>query len=128
MTRRTLRVFELGAPSLAVAKGHAAGVEVAHVADERDDAGDFRRVQTPPRHRGPGNPLRDNPPQIVVGGGVPEATAPEIDAGNLIASRAMALRTLRGVDRRAVLNVRLGVLACVLSRLLRRPARRDYEN
>src|SRR5262249_38395459 len=97
-------------------------VEIAHVSDVGDDAGDFRGIEPPRRHRRSGDSLRDDAAEIIVGGRALQLAALQGDAANLIALRPMAGLALRGVDRGAVLNVGQRVLAGVFLRGKRRGA------
>src|SRR5947207_12288439 len=91
MTGGAFRVDEPGPPALTIAERDIGGIEVTHIAHEGDDTGNFRRVQAPSRHRGAGNTLGDDAPEIVVGCRVAKATASKINACDLITSGSVAL-------------------------------------
>src|SRR5258706_12845674 len=112
--------FEHDEPARRVTGGHRLRVEVAHIANEGDNRGELSGIQPTARHRRAGKAVGNDPHQVVVGRGVAEAATPKVDARNLIAGRAMALRALRRVHDRPGLDIGLRVLARML-----RAGRRD---
>ena len=93
-----------------VANHETASVETAHVAKIGDDARQFRGAKCEGLHGRAGDAGGDRGPQIVVGNDALELACAKVDAGDLIAGRAVAGGALGGENLRAILNVRLKIL------------------
>jgi hypothetical protein len=93
-------------PTRGIASHRPAGLGRGERAEVRDDAlgllvGHVRR-----RHGRPGHALADDRNEILVGLRGLELTAPEIDAGNLIAVRTVAIGAALSEDASAIFDVR----------------------
>src|SRR5438874_8470116 len=88
-----------------VARLHRAAVEGVHVAKVRDDAGDFGRIERERLHPGTLDAGEDHAREILIGDGIPESPAAEIDSADTVAVRAVARRALGVVQPRAVRDV-----------------------
>src|SRR5262245_56458472 len=103
--RAAALAFEGRSAARRVASFDRSAVERVHVADERDDAGDFSGVEPEGLHTGAWNPGRDDPQEVLIGRPVPELPAAEVHSSDAVAVRAVARGALRVVQPRTVGDV-----------------------
>ena len=107
--RAAARSFEPGLSSCRVALRRPVRIEIAHVADVGHDRGDFGGIKPEGRHGRPGDAIAEHGAQILVGGSAAQLAAAQIHAADLRAIHAVAGRALRGVNLRAIANVRRSI-------------------
>jgi hypothetical protein len=112
--RAIARTLEQGSATSRVADHLSTGLETAHVAKIRDDAGKFRGAESEGLHGCARDAVRDGKPQVIVRDNAFKLPGAKIDAGNHVAVLTVTRGALRSENLRAVLNVGLEILRCAV--------------
>ena len=82
--------FEHNTPARRISRFHGAAVERVHVAEIRNQARHFGRVQAQGGHPGGRKAVGDDDSQLWIGDGIPELAVAQRHSGDAVAIGAMA--------------------------------------
>src|ERR1700675_4260526 len=108
--RAIARTLEQGSSTSRVTDHQSTGLETAHVAKIRDDAGKFRGAESKGLHGSAWDAIRDGKAQVIVGDNAFKLPGAKIDSGYHVTVLTVTGGALGSENLRAVLNVGLEIL------------------
>jgi len=112
--RAVARTLEQGSATSWVTDHLSIGLETAHVAKIRDDAGKFRRAESEGLHGCARYAISDRKPQVIVRDNAFKLASAKIHPGYHVSVLTVTGGALRSENLRAVPNVGLEILRCAV--------------